>query len=77
MKTLQGDNYHFIYHYDEKDKVTSLFFAHSNSIQLAKRYHFSIVMDYIYKMNKFRIPMLHVIGMISFNISFTINVVFF
>jgi hypothetical protein len=61
---------------DANDEVTHLFWAHPKSIKLAQRFTHSLVMDSTYKTNRFRMPMLHVVGMTSFNTSFTVAIVF-
>lgn len=77
IEILHAIKYHIIYSCYKDNKTTFfLFFAHFGYIGLIKKYIFSIVMDCIYKTNRFRMSMLHIVEMISFNISF-INVVIF
>lgn len=61
MKTIHVVNYYFTYQCNIDNKINSLFFVHSNSVGLAKRYISSIVMDSTYKINRFRILILYII----------------
>ncbi|KAI9907330.1 hypothetical protein PsorP6_003616 [Peronosclerospora sorghi] len=45
-------------------------------VELALKYPYFLVMDCTYKTNRFRMPMFHVIGITSFNTSFTVAVPF-
>ncbi|PIA55362.1 hypothetical protein AQUCO_00800248v1 [Aquilegia coerulea] len=55
---------------DTEGRLTHLFFAHPQSIKLSKSYPNVFVMDCIYKTNKFKMPLLDIIGVSSFNTSF-------
>ncbi|XP_068339031.1 protein FAR1-RELATED SEQUENCE 2-like [Pyrus communis] len=56
--------------YDQNDHLTHLFFAHSISIAMTKSYSNVFVMDCTYKTNKYKMPLLDIIGVSSFNTSF-------
>jgi len=76
IHSLGEANYRFHYECNSDDQLIQLFFAHPRSVELAVKYPFILVMDCTYKTNRFRMPMLHVIGMTSFNTSFTVAVAF-
>ena len=56
--------------YDENGHLTHLFFAHPASIMLSRSYSNVFVMDCTYKTNKYKMPLLDVVGVSSFNTSF-------
>ena len=53
-----------------------LFFAHKESIRLACWYRHVVLMDCTYKTNKYRLPLLHIGGMTSFNSQFSVDFCF-
>ncbi|CAG8795333.1 28997_t:CDS:2, partial [Racocetra persica] len=64
------------YQCDQNDNLTHLFFVHSKSITLIKIYNFVLLMDCTYKTNKFKMPLLHIVGITSFNTTFSSCFVF-
>lgn len=56
--------------YDQEGHLTHLFFAHPISIELSKSYPHVFLMDCTYKTNKYKMPLLDIIGVSSFNTSF-------
>ncbi|XP_058216857.1 protein FAR1-RELATED SEQUENCE 5-like [Rhododendron vialii] len=57
----------------ERDRdvhLTHLFFAHPSSIALTKSYPYVFAMDCTYKTNKYKMPLLDIVGVSSFNGSF-------
>jgi hypothetical protein len=76
LDELQRTGQTFPYLVNNKDEVTHLYWAHPKSIKLAQRFSHSLVMDSTYKTNRYRMPMLHVVGMASFNTSFTVAIAF-
>ncbi|KAI5667019.1 hypothetical protein M9H77_16872 [Catharanthus roseus] len=50
--------------------LTHLFFAHYDFVTLSKSYSTVFVMDSTYKTNCFKMPLLEIIGITSFNTSF-------
>ncbi|KAL3528953.1 hypothetical protein ACH5RR_008275 [Cinchona calisaya] len=55
---------------DEEGHLTHWFFAHPTSIRLSKSYSNVFVMDCTYKTNRYKMPLLEIIGITSFNTSF-------
>ncbi|XP_021770208.1 protein FAR1-RELATED SEQUENCE 5-like isoform X3 [Chenopodium quinoa] len=55
---------------DNEGHVTHLLFSHPSSIELARIYSYTFVMDCTYKINKYKMPLLDIVGVTSFNTSF-------
>ncbi|CAG8763073.1 33003_t:CDS:2, partial [Racocetra persica] len=55
---------------DSEDHITHLFFSHNKSIKLTQAYPTVLLMDCTYKMNKFKMLLLNIVGVTSFNITF-------
>ena len=65
-------NFTHFHRCDDDGAITSLFSAHKESIRLACQYHHVVLMDCTYKTNEYRLPLLHIVGMTSFNIQFSV-----
>lgn len=65
----EGD---FIYEYecDNTGCIIYLFFAHNESVTLTRQYSSVLLMDCTYKTNKFKMPLLNIVGITSFNTTF-------
>jgi hypothetical protein len=63
LYTLHDDG-DWVYQYqtDDNDKVTTLFFSRCQCLELLRSNPFFLVMDYTYKTNKYKMPLLHIIG---------------
>jgi hypothetical protein len=68
----------FLVHHlnDVHGKISHLFFSSQECIQLAKTFPYIYFLDCTYKTNRFHLPLLHIIGMTSFNTTFTVCVCF-
>jgi hypothetical protein len=73
---LQEAGYNFGYQCNAVDELTHLFYAHPACVKLVEKFPYTVVIDCTYKTNRFKMPMLHVVGMTSFNTSFTVAVAF-
>ncbi|CAG8850556.1 8699_t:CDS:1, partial [Racocetra persica] len=69
-KLVEG-NFEHNYQCNQNDNLTHFFFAHSKSIALTKTYNSVLLIDCTYKTNKFKMPLLHIVGMTSFNTIFS------
>ncbi|XP_077245920.1 protein FAR1-RELATED SEQUENCE 5-like [Tasmannia lanceolata] len=67
---LSGGGFYYNVKYDGEGRLTHLFFAHPKSIALSRSYSNVFVMDCTYKTNKYKMPLLDVVGVTSFNSSF-------
>ena len=63
-------NFTYNVKYDENGHLTHLCFAYPASIMLSRSYSNVFVMDCTYKTNKYKMPLLDVVGVSSFNTSF-------
>nr|CCA25904.1 Pc21g00130 putative [Albugo laibachii Nc14] len=73
---LQASKFLHFHRYNENGTITSLFFAHKESVRLSRQYHHVSLMDCIHKTNKYRLPILHIVGMTSFNSHFSVGFCF-
>ena len=71
LDELIEGNFEYDYQCDQDGNLTHLFFAHPKSIELTNNYNTVLLMDCTYKTNKFKMPLLHVVGMTSFNTTFS------
>jgi len=63
LYTLQDDgDWVYRYQIDDNDKVTALFFSHRQCLELLRSNPFFLVMDCTYKTNKYKMPLLQIIG---------------
>ncbi|CAG8531643.1 1520_t:CDS:2 [Racocetra persica] len=67
---LQEDDFLYKYKCDNTGSVTHLFFAYKESTCLIHQYPTVILIDCIYKTNKFKMPLLSIVGITSFNTTF-------
>jgi hypothetical protein len=61
--------YHIIQNHEGQMKA--LFFSHPNSLILARQFHTTFLLDCTYKTNKYKMPLLHIVGINSSNRSFS------
>nr|XP_043615727.1 protein FAR1-RELATED SEQUENCE 5-like [Erigeron canadensis] len=61
---------------NQEGRITRLFIAHPLSVKLAKAFSHTFVMDCTYKTNKYKMPLLDIIGSSCFNTSFYSGFVF-
>ncbi|CAJ0836910.1 6421_t:CDS:2, partial [Entrophospora sp. SA101] len=67
---LQESDFEFDYQRDHQNHITHLFFAHRISIALTRTYPVVLLLDCTYKTNRYRMLLLNVVGMTSFNTTF-------
>ncbi|CAN6585902.1 unnamed protein product [Malus baccata var. baccata] len=70
LEELREGGFTYNIEYDHEGHLTHLIFAHPLSIELTKSYPYVFVMDCTYKTNKYKMPLLDIIGVSSFNTSF-------
>ena len=73
---LETKGFEFNYQLDENGHITLLFFAHPQSLFLLKRYSDILLMDCTYKTNRFRMPLLDILGSTGLNHTFFVGFVF-
>jgi hypothetical protein len=67
---LKDGDFEYDYKQNQDGQLTHLFFAHPTSILLTRKYSSVLLMDCTYKTNKFRMPLLNVVGLTCFNTTF-------
>ncbi|KAL6556543.1 hypothetical protein OROGR_005831 [Orobanche gracilis] len=60
----------FDFKQDCDGRLTHMFFAHPNFIKLSRSYSSVFVMDSTYKTSRYKMPLLEIVGITSFNTSF-------
>ena len=76
ISVLQTGVYTVSYKQDAAGRLTHLFFAHPKSIELLHRFPEVLIMDCTYKSNKFKFPLLNIIGTTCLNTSFYVAFAF-
>ena len=69
MEILERDEYIFSANLND-GTLKALFFCHPNSAKLIRRFSTVFVMDCTYKVNKFNMPLLNIVGITATNHSF-------
>jgi hypothetical protein len=70
ISVLKDFNYAIDYLTDHIGRVTHLFFAHPASIKLLNQFPEVLLLDCTYKTNKFKMPLLNIVGTTCLNTSF-------
>ena len=74
LNLIQRDRYVFWYRrHGDSDIVKDIFWAHPDSINLLNTFHTVLVMDNTYKTNRYRLPLLEVVGVTSTAITYTVE----
>jgi len=74
---LRENNVHHDYDVDAVGRINRLFFSPQPSSGLLQSYPHVLVMDCTYRTNRYKIPLLHVVGMAGTNLTFTVCCVLF
>jgi hypothetical protein len=72
QKTLQENSWKYAFKQDAEGRVLFFIFAHPESIRYANKYNRVFVLDCTYKTNRYRMPLLHIIGVSPSNSTFSI-----
>ena len=74
LHILEEKKYLFWHRKDEKTNiVTELFWAHPDSVNLLRCFPLVILMDCTYKTNRYRMPLLEVVGVTSTDMTFSVG----
>src|SRR5436190_14825550 len=76
LHKLEKGKFKFNYQLDQDGYITLLFFAHLESLILLKQYPEVLLMDCTYKTNRFRMPLLDILGCTGLNHTFFAAFVF-
>ncbi|XP_027934490.1 uncharacterized protein LOC114189955 [Vigna unguiculata] len=72
MLMLERDHYiHFSRCLDESDVVSDLFWTHPDAVKLLNSFNIVFLMDSTYKTNKYRLPLLEIVGVTSTGLTFS------
>jgi hypothetical protein len=71
-ETLQNDNWRYSFKQDSEGHILFFMFAHPKSIDYANQYNRVFLLDCTYKTNRYKMPLLHIIGLSPSNSSFSI-----
>jgi hypothetical protein len=72
LKTLQENNWKYAIEQDREGRILFFMFAHPESIKYANLYNRVFVLDCTYKTNRYRMPLLHIIGVSPSNSTFSV-----
>lgn len=72
LKTLQEDSWKYSIKQDSEGHILFFMFAHPESIRYANQYNRVFVLDCTYKTNRYKMPLLHIIGVSPSNSTFSI-----
>src|SRR3954447_10747566 len=73
---LHNSEYEYNYNLDSEMRVSMLFFAHPKSLELLRQYPEVLLMDCTYKTNRFRMPLLDILGSTGLGTTFYAAFVF-
>jgi hypothetical protein len=71
-ETLQNNNWRYAFKQDTEGHILFFMFAHPKSIEYANQYNRVFLLDCTYKTNRYKMPLLHIIGLSPSNSSFSI-----
>jgi MULE transposase domain len=72
QKTLQENYWKYAIKQDHEGHILFFMFAHPKSIEYANKYNRVFVLDCTYKTNRYKMPLLHIIGVSPSNSTFSI-----
>ena len=67
---LEGTNWKNMVQCDASGHITHLFLAHPLSVNMTRKYHDVLLLDCTYKTNRFRMPLLSIVGRTGLNSTF-------
>jgi MULE transposase domain len=70
FQQLQTHDYNYRWRTDDIGHVTHLFFIHPRSLEMLREYPDLLLLDCTYKTNKFKMPLLNIVGVTSLNTTF-------
>ncbi|KAI0994999.1 hypothetical protein K3495_g13182 [Podosphaera aphanis] len=76
MQQLQNSNIHHKINVSSNNRIQHLFIAYAQSIELTKTNQDVLLVDTTYKTNRFHMPLLHMIGVTSSGMTFSIGFCF-
>jgi hypothetical protein len=75
-ESLQNNDWRYIFKQDTKGYILFFMFTHPESIRYANQYNRVFLLDYTYKTNRYKIPLLYIIGLSPSNSLYSIALCF-
>ena len=73
MMLLEHDHYiHWSRCYQDLEVVSDIFWAHPDLVKLLNAFSVVLLMDSTYKTNKYRLPLLEIVGVRSMGLTFSV-----
>jgi len=73
MMLLERDNYiHWSRCHEYSEVVSDIFWTHPDSVKLLNAFSIVVLMDSTYKTNKYRLPLLEIVGVTSTGLTFSV-----
>ena len=73
MMLLERDKYiHWSRCYQDSEVVSDIFWTHHDSVKLLNAFNIVLLMDSTYKTNKYRLPLLEIVGVTSTGLTFSV-----
>jgi hypothetical protein len=69
---LDKDNWRYTFKQDTEGYILFFMFAHPKSIRYANQYNRVFLLDYTYKTNRYKMPLLYIISLLLSNSSYSI-----
>ncbi|WOH13020.1 hypothetical protein DCAR_0832529 [Daucus carota subsp. sativus] len=76
LSYLNKESYFFSYRASPTDVVTDLFFANKKAVQLLHQFYYVLIMDCTYKTNKYKMPLLQIVGCVPTGKNFVVGLAF-
>ncbi|XP_073223420.1 uncharacterized protein [Cicer arietinum] len=74
LKLIQQENYvHWTRRRENSDILRDIFWTHPDCIKLLNTFHFVLICDSTYKTNRYRLPLLEIVGVTSTSLTFSVG----
>jgi len=72
MKLLEWNQYIHWHRLKDEDVVRDIFWSHPDAVKLSNAYNLVFIIDSTYKMNRYRLPLLDIIGVTPTGMTFSV-----
>ena len=76
LSYLNKESYFFSYRASPTDVVTDFFLANKKAVQLLHQLYYVLIMDCTYKINKYKMPLLQIVGSVPTGMNFVVGLAF-
>ncbi|XP_073226861.1 protein FAR-RED IMPAIRED RESPONSE 1-like [Cicer arietinum] len=74
LKLIQQENYvYWTRRRENSDVLRDIFWTHTDCIKLLNTFHFVLICDSTYKTNRYRLPLLEIVGVTSTSLTFSVG----